>query len=311
MVQFVLPAHANTRGGLYGGRMMDWITTAATMAAMRVARGTVVLASMDDLDFLHAVAIGDVVTLRAQVEFIGRSSMEVDVEVHAEDPRSGLRRHATSSHLVMVAIDGHGRPRAVGAQIVPADAAEEARHRDARARQQTREAFLAGRMRQATPAGETDTGLPHTLEVSRIVLPEDAVLGTLMFAGKLMIDLDQVASIVALRYCRCPVVTASIDALSFFAPIHIGEIIVYQAALNHVGRTSMEIGVRVLAEHPLTGDRRHTCTAYMTMVHVGPDGPRPVPPYEPQSDLALRRFHEAEERRRVRQARRAALKPEP
>src|SRR5574341_641976 len=246
MVQLVLPEHANTRGGLYGGRMMDWITTAATMAAMRVAKGTVVLASMDDLDFLHAVAIGDVVTLRAQVEFIGRSSMEVDVDVHAEDPRSGLRRHATSSHLVMVAVD-HGRPRPVGLQIIPADAAEETRYRDAKARKDARDAYLAGRSAQAGSADETDHGLPHTLEVSRIVFPEDAVLGSLMFAGKLMIDLDQVASIVALRYCRCPVVTASIDALSFFAPIRVGEIVVYQAALNHVGRTSMEIGIRALA----------------------------------------------------------------
>lgn len=311
MVQLVLPEHANTRGGLYGGQMMNWITTAATMAAMRVAKGAVVLASMDDLDFLHAVAIGDVVTLRAQVEFIGRSSMEVDVDVHAEDPASGVPRHATSSHLAMVAVDDHGRPRPVGVEVIPADASEDARHREARTRKHSRGVYLAGRARQAAPADEDDAGLPHTLEVSRIVFPEDAVLGTLMFAGKLMIDLDQVASIVALRYCRCPVVTASIDALSFFAPIRVGEIIVYQAALNHVGRTSMEVGIRALAEHPLTGERRHTCTAYITMVHVGPSGPRPVPPYQPQTDLALRRFHEAEERRRVRQARRAGLKPGP
>jgi len=307
MVQLVLPEHANTRGSLYGGQMMHWITTAATMAAMRVAKGTVVLAAMDELDFLHAVLIGDVVTLNARVEYVGRSSMEVDVDVYAEDPRTGVRRHTTSSHLAMVAVDDQGRPRPVGTQIAPADAAEETRHGAAQTRKQRRNEVLAGHA-QGEGLEDEGGGLPHTLEMSRIVFPEDAVLGTLMFAGKLMIDLDQAASIVALRYCRCPVVTASIDALSFFAPIRVGEIVIYHAALNHVGRSSMEVGIRVLAEAPLTGRRRHTCTAYITMVHVTAEGVRPVPPYRPETDVAQRRFHEAEERRRIRQARRASLR---
>ncbi|HEY3246947.1 MAG TPA: acyl-CoA thioesterase [bacterium] len=309
MVQLVLPEHANTRGSLYGGRMMNWITTAATMTAMRVAKGAVVLAGMDELDFLHAVPIGDVVTLTAQVEYVGRASMEVGVDVHAEDPRTGSRRRTTSSHLAMVAVDEQGRPRPVGASIVPGGAAEAALRADARARKQLRNEQLAARAREASEE-DAPTGLPHTLEVSRIVFPEDAVLGTLMFAGKLMIDLDQIASIVALRYCRCPVVTASIDALSFFAPIRVGEIVVYQAALNHVGRSSMEVGIKTLAEQPLSGQRRHTCTAFMTMVHMTADGPQPVTPYTPATEAARRRFRDAEIRRRTRQARRAALKPE-
>ncbi|HEV8354502.1 MAG TPA: acyl-CoA thioesterase [bacterium] len=309
MVQLVLPEHANTRGSLYGGQMMHWITTAATMAAMRVAKGTVVLAGMDELDFLHAVLIGDLVTLHARVEYVGRSSMEVDVDVYAEDPRTGARRRTTSSHLAMVAVDDQGRPRPVGTRIVPADAGEETRHTAARSRKQRRDEVLAGRS-QEDALEDDGAGLPHTLEMSRIVFPEDAVLGTLMFAGKLMIDLDQAASIVALRYCRCPVVTASIDALSFFAPIRVGEIVIYHAALNHVGRSSMEVGIRVVAEAPLTGRRRHTCTAYITMVHVTAEGVRPVPAYRPDTDAAQRRFREAEARRRIRQARRAALNAE-
>jgi acyl-CoA hydrolase len=96
MVQLVLPEHANIRGSLYGGMMMNWITTAATMAAMKLARGSVVLGSMDDLDFLHAVAIGDVVTLRAQVEHVGTSSLEIAVRVYSENPREGTRRLTTA-----------------------------------------------------------------------------------------------------------------------------------------------------------------------------------------------------------------------
>lgn len=308
MVQLVLPGHANVRGTLYGGRMMDWITTAATMAAMRLARGPVVLGAMDDLDFLSAVRVGDTVTLRAQVEYVGRASLEVGVDVDAEDPRQGGQRRTTSAHLAMVAVDDTGRSRPVGVQITPADRGEEILFDTARKRKTERTKRLADRPSVLAEEEET-VGLTHTLEMSRLVSPDDAVLGTLMFAGRLMMHLDEVASLLALRFCRCPIVTASIDALAFFAPIRVGEIVVYQAGLNYVGRTSMEIGVRVLAENPLTGDRRHTCTAFLTMVHVDAHGrPQPVPPYHPTTDAERRRWEAAERRRELRVLRHSRLR---
>jgi acyl-CoA hydrolase len=306
-VQLVLPVHANVRGTLYGGRMMDWITTAATMAAMRLARGPVVLGAMDDLDFLGPVHIGDVVTLRAQVEYVGRSSLEVAVDVEAENPRQGTTRRTTSSHLAMVAVDNTGRPRPVGTHITPVDRAEQTMSEAARARKAERDARLADRAAQAAQIGEDTAGLTHALEVLRIVLPDDAVLGTLMFAGRLMMHLDEAAIMLALRFCRCPVVTASIDALAFYAPIRVGEMVAYRVGLNHVGRSSMEIGVKVLAEHPLTGGRRHTCTAFLTMVHVDADGPKPVPSYRPTTETERRRWEEAERRRERRKLRQARL----
>lgn len=309
VVQLVLPAHANVRGTLFGGRMMDWITTTATMAAMRLARGPVVLGAMDELDFLGPVYIGDVVTLQAQVEYVGRSSLEVGVVVHAENPRRTDRRLTTSGHLAMVAVEDNGRPRPVGANIAPSDRTEQERHDAARARKVERDARLADRASQAAQVEEDTAGLTHALEISRIVFPDDAVLGTLMFAGRLMMHLDEAASILALRFCRCPIVTASIDALAFYAPIRVGEIVTCKGGLNHVGRSSMEVGVKVLAEHPLTGVRRHTCTAFLTMVHVDATGPQPVPSYRPMTDIERRRWEEAErrrDRRRLRQLRRAA-----
>ncbi len=312
MIQLVLPEHANTRGSLYGGVMMDWITTAATMAAMKVARGSVVLGSMDDLDFLHPVAIGDVVTARARVESVGTASLEVGVDVYAENPRWATRTLTTASHLAMVAIDDAGRPRPVGAEIVPQGAEEAAIVAAARARKAEREAALSDRREQAVRVEDGDAGITHRMEISRIVLPEDAVLGTMMFAGRLMRHLDETASILALRYCRCPIVTASIDALAFYAPIRVGEIITYKTALNHVGHSSMEIGVRVLAEHPLEATRRHTCTAFLAMVHVDADGrPRPVPPSAPRTEAEQRRWADAEERRARRQLRRDRLRAAP
>jgi acyl-CoA hydrolase len=308
MVQLVLPEHANVLGSLYGGMMMNWITTAATMAAMRLARGSVVLGSMDDLDFLHAVAIGNVVTLRAQVEHVGTASLEVGVDVRSEDPRDGRARLTTASHLAMIAVDDAGRPRPVGSSIAPAGPAEDEVVASARARAAARQQWLADRQDQAGRVRDEDGEVAHAMETARLVFPEDAVLGTMMFAGRLMMHLDEAASLLAVRYCRGPVVTASIDALAFYAPIRIGEIVIYQSALNYVGRTSMEIGVRVLAEHPRSGVRRHTCTAYLTMVHVGADGAKPVPPYAPRSEVERRRWDAAEARRARRLARRERLR---
>jgi acyl-CoA hydrolase len=290
--------------------MMDWITTAATMAAMRLSHGPAVLGAMDDLDFVAPVHVGDVVTLRAQVEYVGRASLEVGVDVYAEDPRAGVRRFTTSAHLALVAVDENSRPRPVGVRIVPQDAGEEDVVAAAAARKREREMRLADRRVQAARVEEDTAGLRHALEVTRIVFPDDAVLGTLMFAGRLMAHMDEVASILALRYCRGPVVTASIDALAFYAPIRVGEIVTYKAALNHVGRTSLEVGVKVVAEHPLSGERRHTCTAFLTMVHLGPDGPRPVPAFAPSTGEERRRWEDAELRRARRMERRARLRPQ-
>jgi len=302
VIQLVLPAHANVRGTLFGGLMMNWITTTATMAAMRLARGSVVLGAMDELDFLGPVHVGDVVTLRAQVEFVGRSSLEVGVDVHAENPRKADRRLTTSGHLAMVAVDDSGRPRPVGTSITPSDRTERQLHEAAKTRRIERETRLVDRASQAAEVDEGTAGLTHAL------FPDDAVLGTLMFAGNLMMHLDEAASILAVRFCRCPVVTASIDALVFYAPIRVGEIVTYKVGLNHVGRSSMEVGVKVLAEHPLTGVRRHTCTAFLTMVHLDATGPQPVPSYRPTTEVERRRWEEAErrrERRMLRQTRRA------
>src|SRR5512134_1184498 len=117
MIQWVFPEHAGAPGQIHGGRMMQWITQAGTMAAARVARGTVVLGAMDDIDFLHPVKVGEIAILRARVEYIGTSSLEVGVRVWGENVASGARAVTLNSHLVFVKVDDEVRPRPVGAQI--------------------------------------------------------------------------------------------------------------------------------------------------------------------------------------------------
>ncbi len=138
-------------------------------------------------------------------------------------------------------------------------------------------------------------------EITEIVLPNDAnTLGNIL-GGKVMHLIDIACAIAASRHCRRPVVTASIDYLDFKHPIKVGELIIVKAALNRAFHTSMEIGAKVFSENLLTGERRHTSSAYLTFVALGDDGrPTPVPEYVPETPDEIRRWKQAEIRRQYR-----------
>jgi acyl-CoA hydrolase len=304
MVNWVFPEHAGAPGQIHGGRMMQWIATCGTIAASRVARGDVVLGALDDIDFLHPVKVGEVAVLKAQVEYVGRCSLEVGVRVYAENPRAGERSLTLSSHLVFVKVDEQGRPEPVAEAIVPRGADEETLWQAAQARRSHRlERFASHAQRaQEVEDGEGDgDGQRWRFESCRSVLPEDTLFGNTMFAGKLLMDIDEAGGILSMRYNRGFVMTACLDALDFYAPISSSEVITFKAGLNHVGTSSLEIGVKVLAEAPRTGEMRHACTAYLTFVHLGADmRPRPCPPFIPVTPGEQRRWQQALDRRERR-----------
>jgi acyl-CoA hydrolase len=144
------------------------------------------------------------------------------------------------------------------------------------------------------------------VEMIEIIFPNDAnPLGNI-FGGRVMQLIDIVASIAAMRHCRNAVVTASMDRLDFVSPAYVGEVLILQASVNFVARTSMEVGVKVTAENPLTGERRHTASSYVTYVAIDKSGkPVPVPTIQPETEEQERRFKQAEERRNHRLKERA------
>lgn len=145
MTELVMPGDGNVRGTAFGGRIMQWIDLAAAMSCWRHARMPVVTASIDRLDFIAPVRIGEVAILLAQVNAVFGSSMEVGCVVWAEDPLTGERRKCCDSFLTFVALDAAGRP--ARAPALRADTDDEARRaREAEAR---RKARLAGRRRPA------------------------------------------------------------------------------------------------------------------------------------------------------------------
>ena len=114
MTQLVMPLHTNGAAGvLFGGVVMQWIDVCAGVAAMKHAGGKVVTASIDRLDFLSPIQLGDIVILQAQVNYAARTSMEVGCRVETEDPRTGERRYTTKAYLTFVAMGDDGKPRAV------------------------------------------------------------------------------------------------------------------------------------------------------------------------------------------------------
>ena len=138
MTQIVMPMHTNgVAGVMFGGIMMQWIDVCAGVAAMRLAGGAVVTASIDRLDFLSPVHVGEIVVLQAMVNYVERTSMEVGCRVETEDMRTRSRRYVTKAYLTFVATDEHGRPRPVPAlELVSGD--DQRRHTDAERRRKDR-----------------------------------------------------------------------------------------------------------------------------------------------------------------------------
>jgi acyl-CoA hydrolase len=136
----------------------------------------------------------------------------------------------------------------------------------------------------------------------RLMMPTDGnILGN-VFGGAIMRYMDEVAGIVAFHHARKNVVTASIDRMDFYAPVYIGNLLVLKAAVNYVGKTSMEVGVRIEAEDPLTGATAHTGSCYLTFVALDGNGkPSPVEPVIPITAAQKRRFREALARRKMRE----------
>ncbi len=138
-------------------------------------------------------------------------------------------------------------------------------------------------------------------ETSELMMPQHANNLGHVFGGVILSMMDKCGAIAAFRHSRASVTTASIARVDFREPIHLGDLVVMKASVNFVGRTSMEVGVRVEAEDLMTGVRRHTNSCYLTFVAIDRNGrPIEVAGLTPETDEEQRRYAAAETRRRAR-----------
>lgn len=139
------------------------------------------------------------------------------------------------------------------------------------------------------------------LTMTVLMTPDKSNFSGNVHGGTLLKYLDEVAYACASRYAGSYVVTLSVDQVVFRQPVHVGELVNFLACVNYTGNTSMEIGIKVVTENIRTQEQRHTNSCFFTMVAMGKDGvPVQVPPLELTTPEQKRRFHHAEERRKIR-----------
>lgn len=141
-----------------------------------------------------------------------------------------------------------------------------------------------------------------SVTLSHLMLPQDANPAGNVHGGVIMKYIDNAAAVATVRHCRTIAVTASIDQLDFYVPMYIGELLTLKASLNLVGKTSMEVGVRVEGENLLTGDIKHVASAYLTFVALfDQNAPvKKVPKLVLETEDQKRRNREAITRRQIR-----------
>jgi acyl-CoA hydrolase len=175
-------------------------------------------------------------------------------------------------------------------------------------------AGLRDKVREAARAAADHELAPKAPRESEVTLSQLMDLSHANFmgnvhGGEIMKLIDTAAGIAAGRHAGGPVVTASLDQMSFLHAVHVGSVVFVHASVNDVGRTSMEVGVRVEAEDLVSGERTHTSSAYLVFVALDERAqPRPVPPLEPETDKERRRQAEAKIRREHRLARAEAIR---
>ena len=137
IAQLMQPEHANILGNVHGGWIMKLVDEAGALTCMRHAQQRVVTVSVDQMTFRQPIRTTDLVTLTAEVSYVGRTSMEAEVHVTAENPITGVRTHTNTAYLVYVAIGDDGRPLSVP-ELIPETEAQRQRMEDGRARQEYR-----------------------------------------------------------------------------------------------------------------------------------------------------------------------------
>lgn len=135
--EIMMPQHSNVLGHIFGGVILSMMDKTAAVSAFRHARNACVTVSIDRVDFREPIHVGDLIIMKASVNFTGRTSMEVGVRVEAEDMISGNRRHTNSCYLTFVAIDRNGRPMEIP-QVQPETPIERRRYAAAQERRRRR-----------------------------------------------------------------------------------------------------------------------------------------------------------------------------
>jgi len=247
IVRMVFPDQTNHHDTLFGGEALSLMASAASITAARRCRNPVVLAGSEAIDFRAPVPHGSIAEVTARVAAVGRTSVAISVALDAEDLLTGDRVRSTEGRFTFVAVDAGGRP-------VPITHVGDDPPVDDRIPEE--------------PAGDTLT----TTTTERVLPAQVNHLGTL-FGGELVRLIDIVAFIAATRHTHTPMVTARFEQIDLRTPVKLGHLVELHASIVETRRTSLVVGVEVIAEEPVSGER-HLCTSGRVVMAPA----RPAPP---------------------------------
>ncbi|MEO0294841.1 MAG: acyl-CoA thioesterase [candidate division WOR-3 bacterium] len=299
-IRVVFPEHANSIGSLYGGYMMRWILDAGTLLATKFTKGPCVIGSMDSIDFIKPVKIGDILLFESFVEYVGNTSIEIGVNVFSG--RYDKEELACISNLSFVALDSEGNKRIIDRKVYPENEEEEKIYKMAIERRERRKKRILELKNNPPEFNTLET--KWSITAHRVIFPEDTLFLKRAYGGKVLMVMDELAAILARKYAKGICVTASVDEMDFLAPAYIGEILNMEAYITSVFNTSLEILVKVFAENPEKGEFRHVVSSYMVFVHLDEKGNlKKLPEYEIQKILEGAIF-----RKKIRDERRKKIK---
>lgn len=239
LIDMIFPGDANHHGTLFGGVAMAHMDKVAFLAAARHGRAPFVTACSDKIDFTAPGRIGDLIEATGRIVRVGNSSLDVEIELVAEDPVSGERRLCTRGCFTMVAVKGPDTK-------LPLPPIEQIEVRDG------------------------------ALRMADIVFPSQTNNHGYLYGGDALKMMGKAASIAATRHARKVMIMAASDRVDFQQSIREGQMVELVAEVRMEGRTSVLVAVDLIAEDLLTGERRQAASATFTMVAVGDDA-KPTP----------------------------------
>lgn len=300
IVHPVRPQDVNTMGSVFGGHVMDLVDRVANLAAGAFASLPTISVSLDLITFAAGIKAYERVVLTARGTRTFTTSMEVQVAVEGEDPRTGRRWHTSDATLTVVALDPEGRPTPFP-RLVPETPEE---HRTWSRAWHRRELRLAAPAEPPPDFYATDHASSRHLSfemTTDTVLPRDVNELGFVTGGHILSVADKLAGIVAARHARRPSVTAMVDRVSFAVPIRLADVSIVKAYMTRAFNTSMEVRTEIWKRSLLDDEPVHVSTCYFTYVALGDDGrPVKVPPVTPRNDWEWDLYEGAGQRRRLR-----------
>jgi acyl-CoA hydrolase len=277
-------------GRLHGGDMLKFLVDTGMLSAIKVAKATSVIASLDNVVFKKGANLGDIIEVEAYVAYVGNTSMEVEMSAYRGDEK------IVTATGVYVKIYENFRPQKVGEIIEYDNEEEKAIIERAKKRRQNR-------IRSIKNNEDQTEGLRFRITNGVYISPDLTYDGKIISAGKLLKMMDDLGGSLALKFIGYKgydkysdtVVTVAISNMSFYSPIKLGDIIEINAGLTYVGRTSLDVLINVFKN-----GKEKVTEAYFSYVRVDNEGkPKEMPRYYPETEVEKNLWQEAIKRRNL------------